>query len=94
MYHAGLKQNDFYILNPKKVTRVVQFILIHDIGLKWCKCYFFQSTFCSNELKWIKIFNSFQFILIHFCLLGVILFIQLVGRENWVVRSGTNVKSR
>jgi len=34
IYHAGLKQNNFYFLNPKKVTRVIQFILIHDIGLK------------------------------------------------------------
>jgi len=25
---------------------------------------FFQSIFCSNELKWIKIFNSFQFIFV------------------------------
>jgi len=28
------------------------------------KCYFFQSIFCSNELKWIKIFNSFQSIFV------------------------------
>jgi len=26
--HAGLQQNDFYFLNPKKMLRVMQFILI------------------------------------------------------------------
>jgi len=26
---------------------------------------FFQSIFCSNKLKWIKIFNSFQSIFIY-----------------------------
>jgi len=34
IYYTGLKQNNFYILSPKKVTRAIQFILIHDIGLK------------------------------------------------------------
>jgi len=39
----GIKRKWFLLFKfKKKVIQVIQFILIHDIGLKWCKCYFFN----------------------------------------------------
>jgi len=61
IYHAELKQNDFYFLNSKK------YILNNPRHRKWCKCNFFNPYFVQmnrNRLKFSIYFN--------FCLLGQI----------------------